>query len=164
MNSTIIKTPFNSSLETGVRTLIVLIESHPNSLDLQRLVDFDYLVVHSSDVNGPESLHPPVPMRAGELLVRRSIIESGLMLMVSRGFVKRLVKNDGIEYLASDLAMPFIGSLSAPYIGKLQDRANWVISEFGELSNDTLQKITSNFFDKWASQFHHTQGSSVNNV
>lgn len=52
---------------------------------MQRLVEMDYLVVHSGDADGPDSLHAPLPMRAGELLVRHGLIEKGLMLMMSRG-------------------------------------------------------------------------------
>src|SRR4051794_18613760 len=80
---------FNSPLETGVRALTILEAAFPNSCDLQRLVELDYLVVHSGDVGGPESLHAPLPLRAGELLVRRELIEKGLLLMMSRGLVAR---------------------------------------------------------------------------
>lgn len=76
--------PFNSALEAGVRTLSVLVASHPKAHDLGRLVQYDYLTVHSADADGPPSLHPALPLRSGELLVRRGLIESGLRLMVSR--------------------------------------------------------------------------------
>src|SRR3979411_2027900 len=75
--------PFNSALETGVRALAVLAEASPRALDLQELVYFDYLIVHSGDAGGPTSLHPNTPLRNGELLVRRTIIEQGVLLMVS---------------------------------------------------------------------------------
>lgn len=39
--------PFNSALETGVRTLAILIASYPKAHDLGRLVQYDYLTVHS---------------------------------------------------------------------------------------------------------------------
>ncbi len=64
--------PFNSALETGVRALTVLAEASPRALDLQELVYFDYLIVHSGDAGGPASLHLNTPLRNGELLVRRS--------------------------------------------------------------------------------------------
>jgi hypothetical protein len=153
-------TPFNSSLETGMRALVILVSSYPKSLDLQRLVDFDYLVVHSGDVDGPASLHPPLPMRAGELLIRRNIIEVGIMLMMSRGFIVRVVTGSGIEYVASDTAMPFLDSLVTSYMRDLHARADWVVSNFGETPIASLQAITAQFFDKWTSQFHPSQGLS----
>ena len=75
---------FNSPIETGVRALILLAESYPDQLDLQRLLEFDYILVHTTDVDGPPSIHPALPLRSGELLVRRHLIERGLMLMMSR--------------------------------------------------------------------------------
>lgn len=158
MNDTQQHSPFNSSLETGVRALVILVASYPATLDLQRLVDFDYLVVHSGDVNGPDSLHPPLPMRAGELLVRREIIESGILLMMSRGFIERVATQSGFGYAASHTAKPFLDSLSAPYLQMLQNRADWAASQFGQSSNQELQEITSHFFDKWTTQFHPSQG------
>ena len=39
---------FNSPIETGIRALILLAESYPVQLDLQRILEFDYLIVHHS--------------------------------------------------------------------------------------------------------------------
>lgn len=154
--------PFNSSLESGIRALTILTALFPRRIDLQRLVDFDYLIVHSGDANGPESLHAPLPMRAGELLVRRNIVEEGLLLMMSRGFVKRIPSDNGIEYVADELAYTFINSLSSPYLVRLKERAEWVAKEFGNIKDQELQLITKQFFDKWTTQFHASIGSSRN--
>lgn len=151
-------TVFNSSLETGVRSLVILAANFPDVLDLQRLVDFDYLVVHSGDVDGPESLHPPLPMREGELLVRRKIIESGLSLMMSRGLITRTAGAEGIVYQASDYAKPFIDSLATPYMRLLMERANWVATAFGNVEATELHSLINGFFDKWTTQVHPSQG------
>lgn len=150
-------TLFNSALETGVRSLVILTANFPNDLDLQRLVDFDYLAVHSGDVDGPASLHPPIPMRESELLVRRKIIESGLSLMMSRGLVTRLTSSEGITYQASDYAKPFVDSLATPYMRALFERANWVADTFGSADTTDLHNLISSFFDKWATQFYPPQ-------
>lgn len=151
-------TVFNSALETGVRSLVILTANFPDLLDLQRLVDFDYLVVHSGDVDGPESLHPPLPMREGELLVRRKIIESGLSLMMSRGLIIRNAGADGIFYQASDYAKPFVDSLATPYMRLLMERADWVATTFGSMDTTELHILISSFFDKWSTEFHPSQG------
>lgn len=151
-------TVFNSALETGIRSLVILTANFPAALDLQRLVDFDYLVVHSGDVDGPESLHPPLPLREGELLVRRKIIESGILLMMSRGLVTRIAGTEGIVYQASDYAMPFIDSLTTPYMHLLIDRANWVGNTFGNMDTPDLHNLISSFFNKWTTQFHTSRG------
>lgn len=153
-------TVFNSALETGVRSLVILAANFPGTLDLQRLVDFDYLAVHSGDVDGPESLHPPLPMREGELLVRRKIIESGLALMMSRGLVTRIADAEGIVYQASDYAKPFVDSLATPYMRSLIERANWVAVTFGNMDTNELHNLINSFFDKWTTQFHASQSLS----
>lgn len=147
-------TVFNSALETGIRSLVVLTANFPAALDLQRLVDFDYLVVHSGDVNGPESLHPPLPMREGELLIRRKIIDSGILLMMSRGLVTRIAGEEGITYQASDYAKPFVDSLATPYMRSLIDRANWVGENFRDMDTTDLHNLIRRFFNKWTTQFH----------
>lgn len=149
--------PFNSPLETGVRALSILEAAHPDGCDLQRLVELDYLVVHSGDAEGPESLHAPLPMRAGELLVRREIIERGLLLMASRGLVERVATPSGIFYRASEAAAPYMSALSAPYSTELRARASWAVQAFGHMNTDALRKITQRFFDKWTSQFQPGQ-------
>ena len=72
---------FNSALETGVRSVVLLDTAYPRAFDLKELTWLDHLVVHTADVSGPESLHPNVPHRDGELLVRRSLVEEGVALM-----------------------------------------------------------------------------------
>lgn len=158
--ATAVASPFNSSLETGVRSLVILVASYPLSLDLQRLVDFDYLVVHSGDANGPESLHPPLPMREGELLVRRKIIESGLSLMMSRKLIDRATSSTGISYEANELSKPFVDSLSTPYSRSLIERADWVANTFAGTTADELHSLINSFFDKWTTQFQSPHGFS----
>jgi hypothetical protein len=146
-------TPFNSPLETGVRALILLAEAYPDTLDLQRILEFDYLMVHSGDVGGPPSLHPALPLRSGELLVRRQLIERGLLLMMSRGLIERLASDAGLSYQADDAAGPFLDALSAAYLKDLKLRAAWVISTFGHLSDTDIRNALSTVYDQWTREF-----------
>ena len=145
--------PFNSALETGVRTLVVLEASFPEALSLERLVEFDYLVVHTGDAGGPESLHVSLPLRTGELLVRRGLIESGLALMMSRGLVKRITGVSGISYQASESAGPFLGALSSSYIGKLKERAEWLVRRLGRATDQEIHGMTRKLLNTWTIQF-----------
>ncbi|MBF2089761.1 MAG: threonine transporter [Synechococcales cyanobacterium K44_A2020_017] len=145
--------PFNSPLEIGIRSLIILTAAYPRSLDLQFLVFFDYFTVHSGDVQGPDSLHAPLPFRSGELTVKRGLIERGLLLMVSRGLVEHLVSSNGFEYRASDNASAFLSMLSSPYITQLKERAEWVAEAFGNSSLHDLKEIEQSFFRSWSTQF-----------
>lgn len=144
---------FNSPLETGIRSLALLVAAYPVELDLQRLVEMDYLVVHSEDAGGPKSLHAPLPMRAGELLVRRGLIEKGLLLMMSRGLIQRHLSDDGFNYQAGETAAPFMSAFTSEYSRLLMERAYWVISCFKGISTDEILRTTHRLFEKWNSQF-----------
>jgi len=52
---------FNSPLETGVRSVLLLDVAQPQSFDLTHLTWLDHLVVHTADIGGPASLHPDIP-------------------------------------------------------------------------------------------------------
>jgi len=145
--------PFNSALETGVRTLTILVESYPRAHDLNRLVQYDYLVVHSADANGPPSIHPPLPMRTGELLIRRGLIESGLRLLMSRALVLRVLNEDGMLFQAQEAAGAFLNNIRAPYLNKLRERAKWVVESFDQLGPGELDELVNHFFSAWTTEF-----------
>lgn len=145
--------PFNSALETGVRSLAILVASYPRAHDLSRLVQYDYLTVHSADANGPPSLHPPLPFRSGELLVRRGLIEAGLRLMMSRRLVHIVPRAEGFLYMAEDAAGAFFDSLRSPYIADLSDRAEWVVATFDHLAATELNVIIKRLFEAWTTEF-----------
>lgn len=151
--------PFNSALETGLRSISLLVAAHPRSYDLQRLVTFDHLVVHTGDVGGPVSLHAAVPMRTAELLVRRGLVERGLLLMVSKGLANRSVEASGITFEASEFAETFLSSLTSQYIRFLTDRAKWVVHEYGELTDADLKASVGEYFEQWIEQFHAREKS-----
>lgn len=148
-----ILSPFNTALETGIRTLSILIACYPKAHDLGRLVHYDYLAVHSADADGPPSLHPPLPLRSGELLVRRGLIESGLHLMMSRALVRREFHDQGFLYRAEDSASFFLDNIKSSYLVELRKRAEWVAATFDQLSENDLDAIVKRLFQAWTIQF-----------
>ena len=153
MNSRSRPAPFNSPLETGIRSLEILVAAYPAAFDLERLVEMDYLVVHSGDADGPDSLHAALPMRAGELLVRRRMIEKGLLLMTSRNLIQRIPEDDGFYYIAGDAAAPFVASLTSTYSQRLKECAKWAVERFTGVATSEIRQITHRMFDNWSSQF-----------
>jgi hypothetical protein len=149
--------PFNSPLETGLRSVAILAEACPDEFDLQRLLYFDYLVVHSSDADGPASLHPNTPLRNGELLVRRGVIERGLLLYMSRNLIERNARAGGIYYAASEAAGPFLDCLHSAYSRELRLRATWAIDTFGVLDDDELKSYFDARFERWTREFQAVQ-------
>ncbi len=146
-------TPFNSALETGVGRWRSWRKPIPRLTTCSGCSIFDYLVVHSQDADGPDSLHPSTPLRNGELLVRRGIIERGLLLLISRRLVERHVDAKGISYSASDDAGPFLDCLQTHYAQVLRDRAHWAVDVFGALDDDDLKSYFDARFDRWTREF-----------
>jgi hypothetical protein len=153
MNTERFSLTFNSPLESGIRALATLVPSFPNTYDLQRLLAYDYLIIHSGDVGGPDSLHPHSPLRPAELLVRRQLVTRGVYLMMSRGLITRTLNSEGMYYGAGEESAVFLSTLSSPYISALRERGEWLSKSFGDLPDDTLFGAMSNIFGKWVLEF-----------
>ncbi|MFF4026304.1 ABC-three component system middle component 2 [Nocardia elegans] len=151
--------PFNSPLEVGVRVLMILVEGYPRSLDINSLVLLDHGVLHSADLGGPDSLHPPLPIRAGELGVKRETIEAGLELMLRVGLAEMSASAGGVEFRAGDEALNFIRILDSRYARALHDRVVWVVQRFDDLSDNVLRRQMRAVFDSWSEEFHTPTGA-----
>lgn len=146
--------PYNSPLECGLRTLFILNASKNIPMDLQRIVAYDYLLVHSGDIeNGPKSLHPAVPHRGTELLVKRKSIKAGLNKMI----VKELVRIDfvpqGFLYGATELSGVFTDLLRSPYALELKARAGWIGNHFHVYSDRDLVTYITRNIGRWGAEF-----------
>lgn len=145
---------FNGPVEVGLRGLVLLVEAHPDELDLQRLVTMDYFLVHSGDVaGGPQSLHPPSPLRAGEVAVRRGLLEEGLRLYRARGLVIQCLSQEGIRYAAHDSAAAFLDALSSTYVAQLRKRAEWIFDSLGLLDEHDLTSVLNDSLGHWRAEF-----------
>lgn len=145
---------YNGPLEVGLRCVLILLEAYPEPLDLQRLVILDYLVVHSGDVpDGPPSLHPPSPLRAGEVVIRRDLVQKGLLLMGSRGLVTRNMDPQGIRYVAEELAPVLADALSSSYVRQLRDRARWAVEIAGALPDREANAMFGRTVERWRTEF-----------
>ncbi len=155
--------PFNSPLETGLRALAILSATYPRASDIQRLMTYDYLLVHSADADGPESLHPGTPQRNGELLVRHALVQGGLYLLLTRRLVERLAEETGIVYRATDEAQPFLDSLGSDYMQGLRHRAEWIEDTFGSMTDMELNGFISQRFAQWTTVFQsaETAGEAI---
>lgn len=150
---------FNSPLETGIRALVLLDALYPRPCDLTEMTWFDHLVVHTSDLAGltgveaPSSLHPDLPGRAGELFVRRSLVERSLRLMHQVHLVDIVHGDDGIHFLASEDAPSFLGMLQAPYTQELKRRAGWLAEHVRELPTVEIAELVEANIGRWKAEF-----------
>ena len=151
---------FNSPLETGLRALIVLEAMYPRPCDLMEMTWFDHLVVHTSDLEGEDkynSLHPDLPNRAGEMLVRRRLVETSLQLMQRFHLVDVQHTDDGVHFLASDAAPSFLSMLQASYTTSLRERAKWLASCLGEKTTAEIQSLITDKIGRWTAEFQSGQ-------
>jgi hypothetical protein len=145
---------FNSPFECGLRMLFVLHATSPAASDLQRLISYDYLLVHSGDVDKEiESLHPAVPFRGSELLVKRDIVRHALDLMFARELVEKKLSKSGITYSASPLTDAFIDLLKSDYSAELRLRAGWVAARFGSMDDHDINAFMAENIGKWGAEF-----------
>ena len=136
---------FNSPLEIGIRVLYLLVELQPAGCDLQRLVYYDYILVHSSDVpEGPKSIHPSIPHRSTEILVKRDLLKKGLTLMHSKQLVDSIFDSTGITYKATELTKPFLEYNQSDYAKSLQEVSVWVVNKFRNYTDGKLSLFIKN--------------------
>ena len=148
--------PFNNVIETGFRTLCILAAVHPRLFDIETLVCLDYLCVHSGDFeSGIESLHPANPNRAGEIYVRRNIIEQANEIFIQKKLLLRSYQPTGIEYMATELAGSFLDMVTAGYSLALINRADWVSHKIQDLSNMQIQALVKNLTNDYSFQIFH---------
>lgn len=129
---------FNNPFELGIRMVYLLQALMPQGADLQKLVLLDYAVVYSADLNGPSSLHTPIPFRGAELMSRRELIEQGLYLMSTRGLVTATWGADGINYFAGEVARTMTGALTSSYLYELEQRCAWAAERYGQADSVAL--------------------------
>ena len=146
--------PYNNSVETGFRLVVLLHEFHPRSLSLRELVILDYLLVHSGDLpDGPTALHPQTPFRRSERFVRRGPIQRGLSLFSSFGFVEAIHDLKGISYRASDYSTGFLRSIRSDYANELLERARWLAGRFLDQDVNAIEALIEEHVGKWAIEF-----------
>lgn len=130
----------NGPIEVGIRVVILLEKAFPTFLDLGRLVILNHCIVHSDLFGGPTGVHPNRTNSLGELGLKRGLIEDGLQIMRHAGLVHVRVTRMGIFYSASEDAAGFLKLIDAPLVRELEDRAEWVLNRFSNISNDEVQR------------------------
>jgi hypothetical protein len=137
-----------------LRILFVLDAAAGRPSDLQRLISYDYLLVHSGDVaDGPSSLHPSVPFRGTELLIKRDLLNAGLNQMFARELIAKSFDTSGILYRGTGLTSAFIKLLKSNYSNELRTRSKWLVSRFGSMSDAELISFMTDNVGRWGAEF-----------
>ena len=145
---------FNSPMEIGLRILYILQAVFPQQLDLNRLVIYDYFLLNSADFpNGPESLHPAIPHRSSQIIVKPLIIKDALAMMQSKELIDVNFSAEGIKYQANPLTDKFIEFQESNYSRKLLTISNWIKLQFGQVDDNSLKTIIENNIPNWGGEF-----------
>ena len=145
---------YNTPLEVGLRVIIILNELGYMPIDINRLIIYDYFVLHGSDFDKSiESLHPPIPHRSGEIIIKRKIIQDGINLMYSRELLDIQYTEEGIYYKANELTPAFLNYLDSTYAEEISKNSKLVINKFNSYSDDELNAYVNDNFSKWGSEF-----------
>ena len=157
MEKIIQSNPFNSSLEMGLRVSFLFKNTKKENLDLQRLVYYNYLLVHSSDIsdipNPPKSLHPNLPGRSYEILISREIILDGLKLLLSKGLICIEYKKTGVKYKRNDETQSFLKYFKSNYSKDLDKLSLWVCKNFDNVTDKKLNDFMTKHIGEWGSEF-----------
>lgn len=150
---------FNGPLEAGVRAVAVLGYAFPRAYDIQRLTAFDYLLVRTHQLGGPDDLHPSTPIQTPATEVRRRVVQDAVHLMMTRDLVVRVIDEQGISFRAGESAAMFLDSLRTPYLAALKDRAEWLVYHLADYTGTELDALMRKFFDTWVVEFQNVERS-----
>lgn len=150
---------FNGPLEAGVRAVAVLGAAFPRAYDIQRMTAFDYLLVRTHEIGGPEDLHPSGLFRAPATEVRRKVVQQSLHLMMTRDLVVRRAEDDGIRYCAGEAAAMFLDSLRTPYLQRLKECASWLVEHLADYNDEAFHSLMQRLFDAWVVEFQNMESS-----
>ena len=150
---------FNGPLEAGVRAVAILGAAFPRAYDIQRMTAFDYLLVRTHEIGGPEDLHPSGLFRAPATEVRRKVVQQSLHLMMTRDLIVRCAEDDGIRYCAGEAAAMFLDSLRTPYLQRLKECASWLVEHLAEYDDEAFHSLMQRLFDAWVVEFQNVESS-----
>jgi hypothetical protein len=146
-------TIFNSPIEFALRCLCIINNENNQGIDLERIVYYDYLILNTGDFTDIESIHPPLPFRGAQVLIKREIIKIALRLLLSKQLIDIKFSNSGIRYYKNNLTHPFIGFLESEYLLELNERISWVSNHFHTFNDANLTEYISLNLEKWGGEF-----------
>jgi hypothetical protein len=144
---------FNTPLEIGLRSLVILNSIDRKSLDPERIMFYDYLSLNTKDIGGEDSLHAPVPNRGVQVYARKDLIHKGLAIMLSKELIELHATEEGFAYTINANGVKFLEYFETEYFKLLQSRVTWVIENHGDKSNKELVAFIGANLRAWGGEF-----------
>lgn len=135
----------NSVTEVSLRIAILLESLGEKCLDINQITVLDYYILHINDFNiSMNSLHPPIPHRENQLLIKREITQEAVFLLRSRGLIKKNYTKMGIKYSSNELTRAFVGYFETNYAIQLVENMKTIpINQIEEFINKILNDISN---------------------
>lgn len=131
---------YNNPLELGTRAVFILNSISPHLASIEKIAYLDYISIYSSEFNGPENLHPDVPMHHMEFIFRMENLKRGLNQMIKKQIITATFTKEGIKYNLGEYSFSFLSLLDTDYHSKLSKRCTWVSNNFYEMTDSQLNE------------------------
>lgn len=143
----------NNSIEISLR-LLILLETLNKGVDFQRIIFYDYALLHSGDFDSDQSsLIPPSPFRREELSVKADLIQNALALLSKKQLIDVVFKEKGVFYKRNNLTRLFLRNFTSGYYIKIAEKAKWVKKHFKKYDDQRLKAYFDLSIEQWKSEF-----------
>lgn len=143
----------NSNLEIALR-LLVIMNVYKKTMERDRLVAYEYFVIHSGDIeHAPSSIHPDIPYRASIYISNHQNISDALNILLSKELILLNVENDNFEYQITKAGEIFVQYMTSEYYNKLNNIARWICNYFENFSDRDLNLYIESNIGKWGNEF-----------
>ncbi|WP_397310894.1 ABC-three component system middle component 2 [Parachryseolinea silvisoli] len=143
---------YNTAMEVGLRSLVILNKSK-KSLDVERLMYYDFIALNTKDFQGPPSLHAPISNRGIQIYSRRELIKKGLTFLLSKQLIEFRNDSSGFTYSISDAGTYFLKYFASKYFTDLTERVSWTMSTFGDMSTQEISRTLNTSLLTWGGEF-----------
>lgn len=144
---------FNTPIELSLRCLFILSKFKEGNISVDKLIYFDYFLIHSSDViKKSKSIHPKYPFRSTEIIIKREILNKALSLLISKELIK-VVLSEGINYTITEIGIQVLKYFESSYSLRLNQLSQLIYDTFKDYAEQQLAELVNANLQKWGSEF-----------
>lgn len=143
---------FNTPVEIGIRSLIILKAIGSKGSDIDKLMYLDHLSLNTHDIGGEASIHAPIPNRGVQVYARKAIMSKGILILLSKGLIELNATKEGFIYVINNVGVRFLEYFDSEYYKILTSRITWVVNRFGNFTNKEIESVLKEKLGEWGSE------------
>ena len=145
---------FNTPVEIGLRCLFLLNVFQQAALSTDKLIYFDYFLIHAGDISkAQKSIHPKYPFRSAEIVVKRELLMNALRLLTSKELAKVVFTQSGIQFEITDIGRKAIEYFESDYSSQIKFVSGWIFETYKDYTENQLSDVVNINIQKWGSEF-----------